>query len=333
MLWRLSLACPVKYLYEHPFDLNSDSNIRIYELSNVPKGSALEVRLPCSESIRNHFCIKSGLADPLEKFTVHIDSVELRRPIKLSDKLNAASPIERPLFFIGQGYTDFGGSSPDRSGGTLRFEAYLYWNSKIVPKESVGALIRVNDASGTLFDPEFLNYQVSEQTRKRQVTAEIFVDKGLDGALNIDRESFNTSHPHYLYIQKWLHNAFRQFATQHKKIGAVARKERFEERKISTYSKLQDYTEGVWTKMKGESLDVPLVEFENLSTGAPLPKVVGNNPVRWTDEKKTSVPVVDAQLIEAVSVVLEAHGVLDGLDDSGRAELIFDLIKIFESVG
>ena len=85
--------------------------------------------------------------------------------------------------------------------------------------------------------------------------------------------------------------------------------------------------------MKGESLDVPLVEFENLNTGAPLPKVVGNNPVRWTDEKKTGVLVVDAELIEAVSVVLEAHGVLDGLDDSGRAELIFDLIKVFESVG
>ena len=40
---------------------------------------------------------------------------------------------------------------------------------------------------------------------------------------------------------------------------------------------------------------------------------------------------MNAQLIEAVSVVLDAHGVLDGLDDSGRAELISDLIKLFES--
>ena len=331
MLWRLSLACPLQYLYEHPFDLNPDSDISIYKLSNIPKGSASEVALSRSNSLRNQLDLKAGAADPLGKFTVHIDAVEIRRPIKLPAKLNAASPIERPLFFVGQVDTNFSGSSPDRSGGDLAFEAYLYWNSKIVPKESVGTLIRVNDASGTLFDPEFLNYQVSEQTRKRQVTAEIFVEKGLDGALNIDRESFNTSHPHYLYIQKWLHSAFRQFATQHKRIGMIARKKRSEEKKSAASAKLQDYTDLVWTKMRGDALDVPAVTFEDSSTGVSVPKMVGSNPVRWTDEKATGRLFEEARLIEAVSVVLEAHGVLDGLDDAGRAELIFDLIKVFES--
>lgn len=331
MLWRLSLACPVQYLFEHPFHLSSDSAISIYKVSNEPKGSATEVQLSCSESIKNHFCLKSGSTDPLGKFSVHIDAVELRRPIKLSAKLNASSPIKRPLFFIGQVDTNFGGSSPNRSGGTLTFEAYLYWNSKVVPKESVGTLIRINGASGTLFDPEFLNYQVSEQTRKRQVTAEIFVNKGLDGALNIDRESFNTSHPHYLYIQKWLHNAFRQFATQHKKIGADARKKRSEEQRIIASNRLQDHAGRVWTKMRGDSLDVPDVKFEDSGAGISLPMMVGSNPVRWTGEENTKGVAVNAQLIEAVSVVLDAHGVLDGLDDSGRAELISDLIKLFES--
>jgi hypothetical protein len=52
--------------------------------------------------------------------------------------------------------------------------------------------------------------QVAEQTRLRRITAEVFVLKGLDAALNIDRESFNYAHPHYQYLMKWVHNALRQ---------------------------------------------------------------------------------------------------------------------------
>ncbi|WP_209833579.1 ATP-binding protein [Ruegeria sp. HKCCE3926] len=330
MLWRLSLACPVEYLQEHPFDIDPEGKLGVFELSNSPKGSASETILEEGITPRKRFDLVAGSADPIGEFTVHIDGVELRRPIVLPMELNAASQIGKPLLFIGKVNTNFGGSSPDRSGGELGFEAYLYWNSKIVPKESVGALIRVNGASGTLFDPEFMGYQVSEQTRKRQVTAEIFVNKGLDGALNIDRESFNTSHPHYLYIQKWLHSAFRQFATQHKKIGAAVRKERAEEKKEVASSKMQQHADQVWSKMRGETIDPPAVEFQDSGTGISIPKMVGANPIIWTAEKTTSKHVENTQLIEAISVVLEAHGVLEGLDEKGRAELIFDLISVFE---
>ena len=59
----------------------------------------------------------------------------------------------------------------------------------VVPKENNGVLVRINGVSGALFGDTFMKYQVSEQTRLRQITAEIFVSKGLDAALNIDRES------------------------------------------------------------------------------------------------------------------------------------------------
>ena len=331
MLWRLSLACPVEYLREHPFDLVPNSDVDVYELSNHQKGAASDAHISQATSLRDHFELTAGSADPLGKFTVHIDAVELRRPIVLPTSLNAASPIGKPLIFVGKTDTVFAQSSPDRSGGELEFEAYLYWNSKIVPKESIGVLVRVNGASGTLFDPEFMSYQVSEQTRKRQITAEIFVKKGLDGALNIDRESFNTSHPHYLYIQKWLHSAFRQFATQHKRIGAAARKDRAEQKRRQSSSEMMDRANVVWSKMRGEATALPVVQFEEFGTGVSIPKMVGSNPVKWTAEKTTTKQVEQTQLIEAISVVLEAHGVLDGLDENGRAELIFDLISVFES--
>ena len=330
MLWRLSLACPVEYLRGHPFDMKPNGEIGVFKLSNAPKGSAEAVEFPDDSTLRDKLDLVAGSADPLGRFVVHIDGVELRRPIVLPRELNAASQIGTPLLFVGKVRTDFGGSSPDRSGGELAFEAYLYWNSKIVPKESVGALIRVNGASGTLFDPEFLGYQVSEQTRKRQVTAEIYVNNGLDGALNIDRESFNTSHPHYLYIQKWLHSAFRQFATQHKKIGAIARKERANEKLEVATTKLQEHADEVWNKMRGETIEPPSVEFEDSGTGISVPKMVGSNPISWNAQKTASRQSENTQLIEAVTVVLEAHGVLEGLDEEGRAELIFDLIRVFE---
>ena len=64
---------------------------------------------------------------------------------------------------------------PSLSGGPLEFDAYLLWAPKIVPREHQGSLIRIRGASGTLFDPTFMRYQVAELTRLRQITCEIFV--------------------------------------------------------------------------------------------------------------------------------------------------------------
>ena len=141
----------------------------------------------------------------------------------------------------------------DRAGGRLSFEAYLYWNSRIIPKETVGVLVRICGASGTLFDPTFLNYKVSEQTRLRQITAEIFVHEGLDSAVNIDRESFNYSHPHFLFIQKWLHRALRLLANRLKGLAAsdLARA------KVKLRGEALAYAAQVWARRLGSDADPP----------------------------------------------------------------------------
>ena len=84
-------------------------------------------------------------------------------------------------------------------------------------------MLRVGNASGVLFDRTFMGYQIQEQQRTRQVTAEVFVQEGLDGAINLDRESFNYAHPHYQYIVKWLHSALRQLANRQKELGTQLR--------------------------------------------------------------------------------------------------------------
>lgn len=336
MLWRVSVASPIKYIDRHPFDISNDGTFDVFRLSNKKKGAADAVP-PSSLSLRDEFDLLAGQSDPLGKFQVTIDSVELRRPIMLPPTLQADSRITKPLMFVGSVETSFGGATANRSGGDLSFEAYLYWNSRIVPKENIGAIVRVNDASGTLFDPEFLGYQVSEQTRKKQITCEIFVREGLDGALNIDRESYNTSHPHFLYIQKWLHGAFRQFATVHKKMGRAAREQRFEALPDfgwllprNVRPDLHKLSEDVWTKMRGDDSTPPRIQgLENSRESFS----VGDLPVSLNRKQPApvSLPPTDVDLVKTISVVLDAHGVLETLTEQGRAELIFDLLHIFES--
>jgi hypothetical protein len=72
-------------------------------------------------------------------------------------------------------------------GGNFGLEAYLFWNGKVVPKENNGVLIRIRGTSGALFDQTFFKYQVSELNRLKQITSELFIQRGLDAALNIDR--------------------------------------------------------------------------------------------------------------------------------------------------
>ena len=330
MVWRLALGSPVDYLNEHPFDTTGDQNFGFFRLSNDPKGQATELDVPIAQSVREILGLESGNRDPLRGFRVFIDSVQLFRPISLPDKLMGSQSLEQPLFFAGKALTTFGGASDNRSGGQLSFEAYLYWNSKIIPKESMGALIRVNGASGTLFDPDFLGYKIAEQTRKRQLTCEIFVLEGLDGALNIDRESYNTSHPHYLYIQKWLHNAFRQFANQHKKIGGNVRAREAERRATQSLNRLDRQTEEVWERMRGANLSLPTIEKGGESENTELPHAISGNKIKWASKRIDPKALGRIERIDAIAVILEAYGLLESLDDEQRAGLIFDIISVFE---
>ncbi|MBA4046252.1 MAG: ATP-binding protein [Erythrobacter sp.] len=217
-IWKLSLSLPLSYISEHPFDKAGSCGITFLSLPSG-KGPSEQLQIGSNCSPRKHFGLEAGLSSGVPPFSVILDNLELMRPIELPNELRKASRVKTPLMMIAKERAPFRADTIERAGGELAFEAYLYWNSKIVPKDTAGVLIRIREASGTLFDTSFLDYQVSEQNRLSQITAEIFVREGLDGAINIDRESFNYSHPHYLYIQRWLHKALRLFVNRQKAIA------------------------------------------------------------------------------------------------------------------
>lgn len=322
MLWKLSLSLPLDYVDGHPFDLTGDSGLIFL---NVPKGKGQAERLEvgADESLRQRLKLTAGKKSTIGQFDVTVDGVQLRRPIDLSRKLRKPSRVKAPIMMVASEKAPFGRANIKRAGGELEFEAYLYWNSQIVPKDTVGALVRIREASGTLFDASFMNYQVSEQTRLRQITAEIFVKKGLDSAINIDRESFNYSHPHYLYIQKWLHKALRLLVNRQKSLAKEDLDREKEMRQQQNRAERESKALTIWERRYGDEADLPVQQSDE--SGNPMDEIA-NLFIDWS----VVDGVKDQDIATSVAIVLEAYGLLSTLNAKDRARLISDLIDIFE---
>ena len=181
-------------------------------------------------------------------------------------------------------------------------------------------LIRIREASGTLFDRTFLNYQVSEQTRLRQISAEIFVKEGLDGAINIDRESFNYSHPHFLFVQRWLHRSLRLLANRLKALAKEDLEREKASRRIEAEETLIGRAGEVWRRRLGEEADPPFAD----DASQQLPNEVGGTEIDWTP-----ADLLRPTELKALSVILEAYGVLGSVPTAEeRADLLRDLLTI-----
>ena len=206
----------------NPFDIPLQDKLYLFELPQSGRATPVEFELTGNETVRGRRSIGSA-TDVGSDFTVLVDDLQLARPLVFTDLPKSNHAVKKPIFVFGRCREEFDRVSPELTGGPLEFEAYLIWAPKIAPTEHQGVLVRVHGSSGTLFDPTFLRYQVSEQTRLRQISCEIFVSEGLEAALNIDRESFNYAHPHVVYITKWLHASLRRVATVQKRIASEIR--------------------------------------------------------------------------------------------------------------
>ena len=322
LIWKLSLSLPLEYIDRHPFAMDGSTGVLFF---NYPKGKKQSERIFLSEhtSIEKHLDLRSSEHGQPHGFTVTLDGIELKRPISLPTKLEKQSRIKAPVMLVSRQDNPFHGKDIDRAGGRLSFDAYLYWNSKIIPKDTAGVLIRIREASGTLFDSTFLNYQVSEQTRLRQITAEIFVHEGLDSAINIDRESYNYSHPHFLFIQRWLHNALRLLVNRLKSLATEDLQQEKKQRQATVKADRQSLAVGVWQRRLGEDADPPLQS--TVVDG--FPEEVGNAVISWPFKEARSK---DSDKAQALAVVLEAYGVLSNLSVEDRGRLIEDILNLFE---
>jgi hypothetical protein len=97
-------------------------------------------------------------------------------------------------------------------GNDLSFHGYIAVQEglQLKPDELRGILIRIKDVGIGYYDQSMLDYRINQGPRSRWITSEIFVDQGLEDALNIDRDSFNRFHPEFRAIQEYVHTFLQE---------------------------------------------------------------------------------------------------------------------------
>lgn len=336
MVWQLSLAIPGPYVAGSPFDLPFRDELYLYQIPESSEAAPVSFELAGEETIRAVTSIGSA-ADVGGDFTVLVDDLQLARPLLFVDLPPTKHAVKKPILFVGRCREEFGGIPRELAGGTLEFEAYLMWAPKIAPAENRGVLVRVHGSSGTLFDPTFMRYQISEQTRLKQISCEIFVSEGLEAALNIDRESFNYAHPHVVYVTKWLHTVLRRVATVQKRIAADIRAAARE----AAADEEEEVLSGVTTRAWQYESDDPGAEPPSVAFTAKDDKPPRAQPgsYRFRREpvfgerarKKTLQERSTERKLKAIVQLLAAYGILEKLTDQQQERLLTGVRKILEA--
>jgi hypothetical protein len=338
MVWQLALAVPLPYVDGHLFDMPTGGWAKTFELSNKRRGTAEPVQGATKKTIRDALT----LTDPpksIGNFNVIIDDLKLARPVRFKKLPTTDHALKHPLVFVGKCDEKFQKLPPELSGGPLKFEAYLFWSPKIAPSEHQGALVRIHGASGTLYDPTFMRYQVAELTRLRQTTCEIFVSEGLESALNIDRESFNNAHPHAVFITRWLHSALRQLATAQKKEAAAVRSQKRESYKEEHAGAIQKIVTEAWAKQTKDAASFPppiqIVDEEKAAkktSGSYVFRrsvVIAKKDPPKTPKEKARRAIIEEKL-KAITQILAAFNVLDRITKPEQEELLLAISKVLE---
>jgi hypothetical protein len=336
MIWSLGLSAPVSYVGKHPFDLSAEDNINLYWIT-AERGRGQHIILDGQKTVRQAvFEQVSGQpqlearTDPLGRFTVNIDGLDLKRPIRFKHQQVDSRGLDRAVLFVGKYNPDLSRVPAALRGGDLRLDGYLFWTGRVVPKENNGVLIRIRGASGALFDPTFFKYQVSEQTRLRQITSELFVSEGLDAALNIDRESFNFAHPHLQLVTLWLHSAIRQLTNRLKDEAAKLRASRRDEEAENERTAIQRQAAQVWHRRKG---DVPVPRFVMAPSTDLATRARGEGAIAIVrEETARALPAAvvinyEGQLA-ALAQVLAAYDIFDGRPYAEQQEIMEAIIAV-----
>jgi hypothetical protein len=170
------------------------------------------------------------------KFRLVVDNLELRRPLKLPSDLSRRSAatclvegkstksfelVDGPLREkLEVRKHDISVKDSDErfsayyleyynhkvSGRPLKFWGYLFQQTgRMYPRDIQGVIVRIKDVAIGAYDNSLMVYPYGEGPRYSMLSGELIVEEGFEDALNIDRDSFNMLHPHYLRMQAYLH--------------------------------------------------------------------------------------------------------------------------------
>jgi hypothetical protein len=317
MLWRISLGAPLGYVGKHPFELSDDDKIDFYDLGSTAL-TPEPLKLEPGQTIGQRLNLNESGA-PSKSFKLYVDGIELRRPIVFNTIVKSERKLlDRPKFFVG----NFGSV---KDGASLGGIGYLFWSYDIAPKENNGLLVRIAGASGILFDRRFLDYRTSENTRLRQISAESFVERGLENAQNVDRESFIDTDPNVRALQRWTHRSLGRVFNRLKKDQKDASTVRKEQQALADAEETEAYSHAVWHEENPgeEPPDVILSARQSapLGTSEDVIFVGGLVPRIETD-------VVFSATLRSVMRILDGFGLLENVSEARKARLARALVRV-----
>lgn len=197
----------------------------------------------------------NNLKDSVDKFQflVDFDGVIIKKPIFL--------PVEDDIFENKESYDiyTFKEEFTDFSGGSkLKFRGYIYNQEKqILPPQLRGIIVRIKNTSIGGPDPDFLGYPYAEKLFLPWVFGEIYIDEGLEEAMNINRNSFIITNPHFRKLKNFLHTKLHNEIFPRCRARYVERKQ---EREISEKSLREKYIKHYLKDVLNKSFQIKSVQ-------------------------------------------------------------------------
>ena len=337
IIWILGLSLPLKHIDKSPYEITNKDCKYIYQIQNNDTNTiSISDKLEDNRTIKDYLDFKADL-EP-NNFKVVMDGVEIFRPIVPVEQVKTQADFKGPILFYGKYSPNLSKYDENTSGGNLSFEAFIKWSPRIIPKEHRGLTIRMHGATGALFDPDFMRWQLAEYQLKTQLLVEINVIEGFESALNIDRESFNIAHPHYQILMRWLHKALKQAVYTIKKLKKETRDSLTANRNSNRDQKLSQIVLNTKTKRHDENEQPAFLEIvseEESESNYETPTIT--NSFKMTDEKfnsylETKLRGEPYKIVQnktsAIISILDKFKLLEDLSNNERDELFKAIIKV-----
>lgn len=286
MIWELALICPVKYLDDGP--------VKGYDV--IP-----------------------AIKDRFKKydFTVIVDGIELKKPLlfptddEIKDKTDD--------FCV---YSDitFDGKVGEKR---LKFSGYLYHQRKSIwPPELRGILPRIRNVAIGSYDKTLFNYPKSEGPIMEDLSGEIYIDEGLEDALNIDRNSFRESDEVYIKLQEYLFNRIGGGKGITRDIRKRS-KERMDKKRESEETDLYVDVEETIRKKLGEKFTISKIKEKK---DIPISIDINNRTIKVFENSLFPKKKKQRMVVESVLIFYEVSRVL-AKDKNELTEKFYELLQ------
>ncbi|MGB0386374.1 MAG: hypothetical protein ACPGWR_16305 [Ardenticatenaceae bacterium] len=109
----------------------------------------------------------------------------------------------------------------DHVGGeSLTYQGYIYWQrTPVQPRPLRGIQIYVRHVGIGTYDHTFMGFQIANIFLSDHISGEIYVEEGLERALNVERDGFRKTDEHYVALQKHVWQILGSLAKSNGLIG------------------------------------------------------------------------------------------------------------------